>query len=236
MLAGQYFSRLLCGEDLLPEARLASCAEALLALNFNAKFAVPPDEVSADLEHFSDFSWLPYVEAFGLTALALSRGAAVLPLWEKMMRSVERDGASVADTRLMYRPLSGAPAWGAYYMTAPASWLVYDALLDFSFMPEDEVLRLAPTLKGTFAVVHPLFWGVGSCDGTTTTLTFERVFRRNVIRIHFIELPRHIREISVCGSVIRPTLIRGAYAQFRIATLEVQSGLKLTWCATEPWK
>ena len=39
MLAGEYFSRLLCGEDVLPEARLKSCVDALSELNFSDAFA-----------------------------------------------------------------------------------------------------------------------------------------------------------------------------------------------------
>ena len=229
MLAGAHFSRLLCGEDILPDARMNACADALLALNFNPAFVFPPDECAPDGAAASDFSWLPYVEAFGLTALARRRPGQVLPLWEKMMQAVERNGASVADTRLMYRPLSGEPSWGAYYMTAPASWLVYEALLDFQYSPEEQVLRFAPGIRGRFALIHPTFWATGESDGGTASVRIERVFAPTSITIGYLELPKLIKQISVDKKMVSPTQVRGGYAQFKIAPLDVRPGATIKW-------
>jgi hypothetical protein len=77
----------------------------------------------------------------------------------------------------MYRPRGGEPSWGAYYMTAPASWLVYDAWLDFFYTPADGALRLRVPAPGRYPVVHPLFWGTldAAADGTAV-LTVSRTF------------------------------------------------------------
>lgn len=86
-------------------------------------------------------------------------------------------GKHPCDTRLMYRPTDGAQSWGAHYMTAPASWLVYDALLDFCYEPDAGMLRLLPSLSGRVAVVHPWFWGQAetSAEGCLD-LIVSRVF------------------------------------------------------------
>ena len=127
----------------------------------NERFAIPPDEAAPDGKAGSEFGWLPYVEAVRVDGAGRSTAyMRMLAPFERIVRAMERDGAGVGDTRLMYRPLTGEPSWGAYYMTAPASWLVYDALMDFTFTPEDGTLRPdSRKLNGKLPVVHPLFWG-----------------------------------------------------------------------------
>ena len=189
MLAGQVFCRMLAGRDVLPPDRLAACVDALMRLNGSDRFGVPPDEAAPDGDAAVEFGWLPYVEAFAVTAAATLRHPRALPLWRKMIEAVNQDGRRLCDTRLMYRPITGEPSWGAYYMTAPASWLVYDALLDFFYSPADGVLRLNPQLPGTAAVVHPLWWGIAETHGSSITLRIDSVFSRNSVAIRAVELP-----------------------------------------------
>ena len=188
MLAGQVYSRLLAGKDVLPPDRLLPSADALMRLNASEKFSVPPDEATPAGEAAVEFGWLPYVEAFGLTAAATVRDARVLPLWERMMAAVDQGGTRPCDTRLMYRPITGEPSWGSYYMTAPASWLVYDALLDFTYEPESGVLRLNPQFAGRFAVLHPLWWAIGETKGGKTSVRFEQVFATKPIAVKAVEV------------------------------------------------
>ena len=67
--------------------RLRQCLDALATLNASDRFAIPPDEVSDDGDSYTEFGWLPYVEAFGLTALAIDGDQRVLPVWEQRRRS-----------------------------------------------------------------------------------------------------------------------------------------------------
>ncbi|MCG3148686.1 MAG: hypothetical protein PCFJNLEI_02131 [Verrucomicrobiae bacterium] len=144
MLAGELYARLLTGEDVLPRERLRACANALLELHGSDRFAVPPDEVAADGSGGSLYGWLPYIEAFCLAPCALLGHPRALPVWQRVVEALQH---FPCDTRLMYRPQTGAPSWGAYYMTAPASWLVYEALHE--------------QLHGRYAVIHPKFWAIG---------------------------------------------------------------------------
>lgn len=176
MLAGETYSRLLTGTDVLPEGRLRQCAKAWLQLNGNAKFAVPPDEVSADLREWAEFGWLPYVECFGVAPLVYLGESGALTVWRRMVAAMDGNGAHPCDTRLMYQPVNGLPSWGAYYMTGPASWLVYDATTQFWYEPETGLLRLWPIRNGKFAIVHPLFWGVAERQGRQLCLTVTHVW------------------------------------------------------------
>ncbi|HUS57485.1 MAG TPA: GH116 family glycosyl-hydrolase [Planctomycetota bacterium] len=187
-LAGQVFARMLAGKNVLPDDRLKACVDALMRLNGSSRFALPPDEAQPSGEAPVEFSWLPYVEAFALTAAATLRDHRVLPLWERMMMFVDQDGERPCDTRLMYRPSNGEPSWGSWYMTAPASWLVYDSLLDFSYTPGDGVLRLVPQFTGTLAVVHPLWWGSAEVKADGITLIIDRVFAEGPMAVRSVEL------------------------------------------------
>ena len=187
-LAGQFYSRMLTGRDVLPPERLGPCVEALMNLNGSHRFAVPPDEVTPEGESDVMFGWLPYVEAFCLPAAASIGDERVMEVWERMIRSMDQDGERLCDTRLMYRPSTGEPSWGSYYMTAPASWLVYDALLDFAYWPGEGVLRLHPRLRGKLAVIHPLWWGLAEVGDDEISLRIERVFNSKPLHVRCIEL------------------------------------------------
>jgi hypothetical protein len=187
-LAGQFFARMLAGRDVLPPDRLLPCVEAVMSLNGSDRFAAPPDEATPAGEAAVMFGWLPYVEAFCLPAAASVGHPRLMAVWRRIIESMDQRGQRPCDTRLMYRPSTGEPSWGAYYMTAPASWLVYDALLDFAYWPEEAVLRLNPALGGELPVVHPLWWGLAKVEKDRISLRFERVFTDRPLQVRQIEL------------------------------------------------
>ncbi|MHB9130212.1 MAG: GH116 family glycosyl hydrolase [Armatimonadota bacterium] len=209
-LAGEVYARMLCGTDVLPAARLRSCIEALLTINGNTRFAIPPDEVDAQGNAAVEFGWLPYVEGFMLSAVAAHGDARLWPLWERMMQVVDGDGAHPCDTRLMYRPYSGEPSWGAYYMTAPASWLVYDAWLDFFYTPGDGVLRLRKTTPGRYPLIHPLFWATAEISDDQVTITIRRIFS---------EQPLTFTALQESGGNVIPLM----------KTAELHEGMTVEW-------
>jgi len=185
-IAGEYFSKMLSGENVLDEDMLLSISNALLKYNSSSNFIVPPDEVDPKtLEAAASFSWLPYIEAFMLSNLACLKRQEIIPVWEKMMTVVDRDGVGSNDTRLMYRPHKGEPSWGAAYMTAPAGWLVYEALLGFSYFKSSGELNLSPVKmnkKDIFAIIHPLFWALATenNDGSFT-VNIKKIFAENIL-------------------------------------------------------
>ncbi|HEY3377455.1 MAG TPA: GH116 family glycosyl hydrolase [Armatimonadota bacterium] len=234
-LAGQVFAQLIAGQDVLDEAKLLSCITALLARNGDARFTVPPDEVGEDGADMTPFGWLPYVEGFMLTAVACKAPDRLWPLWERMMGAVERDGQTPCDTRLMYRPLGGEPSWGAYYMTAPASWLVYDAALDFAYTPVEGLLRLRVAQPGRYPLVHPRFWGRADITANgQVTLTIERVFGEGPLTLAHLEVPADCA-VSLGETPLTRTASAGHYAQYALPHAQrLAPGVTLCWKVTAP--
>ncbi len=230
MLAGEWYARFLAGEDVLPQERMAACAKAFLSLNGSVRFAIPPDECAPDGRECTEYGWLPYVECFALAPLAVL-GEDVLGVWERIIRAMDGGGKHPCDTKLMYRPASGGQSWGAYYMTAPASWLVYDALLDFAYTPADGTLRLLPRLGGRFAVVHPLFWAVGERKGSEMTLQVRRVFGERELWIRQLETLAGVPKI-VQSQGAAPTATpasHGVYTRHPITPFRLTAGTCLRW-------
>jgi non-lysosomal glucosylceramidase len=174
-VAGQVFNRMLTGTDVLDTKQLLSCINAVITQNGNARFNVPPDEVGTDGAEAVEYGWLPYVEGFMMTAVASVNDPRMMPIWQRMMASVDDSHRHPCDTRLMYRP-NGELSWGTYYMTAPASWLVYDAWLDFFYTTEDGALRLRAENEGKYPIVHPNFWATATIKEGTVSLLVQRVF------------------------------------------------------------
>jgi hypothetical protein len=227
-LGGEYYARLLTGQDVLPDDRIDPCCDALTALNGNATFRVPPDEVSADLTTFTEYGWLPYVESFCLAPLAIRGRAAMWEIWRRVVDAMEQHDASPCDTRLMYQPVSGAKSWGSYYMTAPASWLVYTAAADYAFWPAESALRVAPSMEGKFAIVHPLFWAIGEKKDNRVSVTVRNLWTRRKLTVTTLELPTET--VAVSGVNLAPVGKHGIYTRFMLPTTVV-----LTENATIEW-
>ena len=113
-------------------------------------------------------------------------------------------------------------------MTAPASWLVYDALLDFFYAPADQTLRLLPQFAGSFPVVHPLFWAVGTRTGDRLTLTVLRVFTETPLMVRFLETDASdsIRTNGVVGTLNRRA---GVYVRHEIEPFALLPRVLLDW-------
>jgi len=231
-LAGQVFARLLAGCDAVPAERAASCAAALLRLNGSRRYAVPPDETDADGKEVSAFGWLPYVEAFMLTAAAFFDRPGVWQVWKRMARAMD-DDAHPCDTRLMYRPLTGEPSWGAWYMTAPASWLVYDAILDFFHDEARHSFRLGTPVPGKYPLVHPLFWATAdvAADGNVT-VTVKKHFSQNPATVCSIELPDDCLSVEIGGRRAAQGERRGRYIVWPLAEpARLEAGAQIAWRA-----
>ncbi len=227
-LAGEVYARLLAGADVLSDARMRSVLDALADLNGSTQFAIPPDEASPDGTSGADFGWLPYIEGFMLTAFATLDDARLWPIWERMVAAMDDGGRRPCDTRLMYRPDTGEPSWGSYYMTAPASWLVYDAARDFFFTPETGTLRLRATADGRFPLVHPSCWAVAEIAGGAVTLTVTRTFTDG-LTLKALELPAGA-VATVNGAVLPAQPGPGVYATATLPQpVDLTAGATVTW-------
>lgn len=114
-------------------------------------------------------------------------------------------------------------------MTAPASWLVYDALLDFWCEPRTGVLRLNPQFTGRFVVIHPLFWGIGQRNGKCVSLVVQRVFGSPPPVVSRIEVEVGAETLRVNGVAAEPDGCAGAYVRFRIPAIVLLPGVEIVW-------
>ncbi len=233
-IAGQAFARMLCGQNVLDDSRLKQCVDSIMALNGNERFAVPPDEAASDGTAATEFGWLPYIEGFMLSAIASLGDQRLWPVWERMMKAVDQNGASPCDTRLMYRPESGAPSWGWCYMTAPASWLVYDSAFDFFFTATDGVLRMRSTMPGRFPLVHPLFWGTADVDEDgAIRISIKKVFADSTVRVQTIEVPTSVCTVTVGGQTLAAANTEGDYTHYSLPIpVALAPGAVIEWKAS----
>ena len=230
-LAGEAYDRLLAGRDVLPPGRLAANADALVRLNGNPCFSIPPDEVSADLSRHTEYGWLPYVECFCLAPLAILGRKEAPAIWERVLRAMDDAGRRPCDTRLMYQPVSGKPGWGSYYMTAPASWLVFDALNEFVFRATDGALRFHPLAEGRTALVHPLFWAKAARRDSGCEVEIVRVWPgAEQTSVRLLEVPAAAPGVAIGGVPLRRVSASGAYARYALpAPLPLRPGTVIRW-------
>lgn len=221
-LAGQAYARQIVGENVLLEERLSSCAEAWMKYNGAESFAIPPDEVSTDLEFYTEYGWLPYVECFGIASMMASGCKDVIPVWENVLRSMNEGGRRPCDTRLMYQPVSGDPSWGSYYMTAPASWLVYDAMLGFNYEPEFGILRLNPLQTGKFPIIHPLFTGLLTVTDDGMQLDIRSLTGDQTLAISRIDLIANNLTVNDIGA--KCALTSTPFKQFDVTPITIVKG------------
>ncbi len=228
-LAGEYYDRMLAGRDVLAKDRLEACAQSLIDFNGNAKFAVPPDEVSADLGTFTEYGWLPYVECFCMAPLAILGKREFLAVWERILKAMDDDGHRPCDTRLMYQPVSGKPSWGSYYMTAPASWLVYDAMNDFFFRAGEGILRFNPMFEGEAPLIHPLFWAKASRKGNGYSIEIVKTWCDPASSaINAIEVPSATGCATIDGTPLERISSHGEYAIYSLPSpIPLAEGAKL---------
>lgn len=229
-LAGEVFSRMLCGADVVAPEKLTSCLNSFFALNGSDRFAVPPDEAGADGKLASPYGWLPYVEGYMLSAAATQADARLWPLWQRMDAVVADHDRHPCDTRLMYRPQRGELRWGTYYMTAPASWLVYDAWLDFFYTPANGALRLRATQPGRYPIVHPLFWATAEVakDGAVT-LTVKKTFSPTPLSLNLLAVPATAK-VTVDGHPLTAEAGIGNYHNYRLPQpVTLQPGVQVKW-------
>ncbi len=207
MLAGEPYARMLAGADVLPGDRLDACTDALVRLNGSDRFRIPPDEVAPDGACEVEYGWLPYVECFGLAALAVRREERFFEVWQRVLAAMDGGGKHPCDTRLMYQPISGLPSWGSYYMTAPASWIVYDAMIDFFYDAGVRRLHLVPPKSGRYPVVHPLFWGIASLDAAdgSVALSVRRIFGDGTASVDSLAVPHGDGSVLVNGTACERT-------------------------------
>ncbi len=113
------------------------------------------------------------------------------------------NGLDPWDQSLYYDPFTARLDWGVFYMTAPASWLAYQALAGYDYDANHKRLRLDPPIAKLFAksivpVFTPNFWGLMTC-GT------DRPDQLELDIVRLVDEALEIREI-----VVQPTAQQAA--------------------------
>ena len=117
-------------------------------------------------------------------------------------------------------------------MTAPASWIVYDAMNDFFFRAVDGVLRFNPMLDGTMPLVHPLFWAKASRDGGRFSVEIVRTWGEYGARsVRAIEVPAEAGAVEMGGAPLERVSTAGVYAAYALPSpMALAPGLKIEYC------
>lgn len=179
-LAGDFFSGLLGMGDLFePEVR-DSALDSLLTMHGNPKFALPPKIVTEDGELFprsgphraAPVSW-PLHSRPLLSGNAFFYGREQEG-WDLLKRIHDNyrkaNGPDPWDQSLYYDPLTGRLDWGIFYMTAPASWLAYEALAGVEYDFLSRAFRIRPAIRridpnAVVPIFSPACWSTLEIDG-----------------------------------------------------------------------
>lgn len=196
-LAGDFWARVLGLDDIHDPSVRQAALESLLRLHWNSNFKMPPKIVTAEGKLFPrDGSHRNAPGSWPMHARALMCGNAFLFGQERQgwdLLKAMHDNIAAAngpdpwDQSLFYDPFTSRYDWGVFYMTSPASWLAYQALIDTHYDAVAQILTLRPTaaakvVPGKFPILTPTFWAGGevSADGQKLSVRVERVLAREV--------------------------------------------------------
>ena len=225
-LAGEFWCRLL-GLDGTVSANIRQTALAsVLRLHWNDNFRLPPKIVTAAGKLFprngahrnAPVSW-------PMHSRALMSGPALLFDMENrgwdLLRAMHdnalaANGPDPWDQSLYWDPITARRDWGTNYMTAPASWLAHQAMIDTHYDAVTGTLTLRPKAAarlniGRFPVILPLLWGIGSAKngGQSVSLSIERCLAEG-LQIRRLRLVADLGQASlrVDGHPV-PAILRG---------------------------
>ncbi len=242
-MAGEFWARILDFEGIYDASVRQKALAETLRLHWHAGFKLPPKIVLPDGRLFPrDDAHRNAPVSWPMHSRALLSGSAMLfgmeregwDLLEAMHENImAANGPDPWDQSLYYNPITGRHDWGVFYMSAPASWLAYQALIDTSYDVPSKTLTLRPTAcakvsPGRFPVLCPAFWGMGevSPDGDHVSLLIERVLRTG-LRMDALQLGPTCRSVSlhVAGRKETGSLNHGAFTLDQPVKLE--PGLKI---------
>lgn len=192
-MAGEFWCRLLGFDGIFDEQVRQTALSNTLALHWNENFKLPPKIVTPDGRLFPrDGEHRNAPVSWPMHSRALLCGSAFLfdmaPTgWDliKAMRDniIAANGPDPWDQSLYYDPITARIDWGVFYMTAPASWLAYQALADTHYDAVSGTLTLRPralakVCPGKWPIITPTFWAIGevSADGKKLSVDVTKTF------------------------------------------------------------
>jgi hypothetical protein len=161
-LAGEFYSLLLGLGSCYGEEYTLSAQRSVLGLNYHPRLVFPTNEATPEgrMARRDMHGWLPHARVLlgGLPFLLdmPEEGLGALERMDRVVAEVNHDNRW--DQRLFYEPETGAEHWGTQYMTAPATWYAYQALLGAIWDRPEATLTLTPHLpESLLPFSGPLF-------------------------------------------------------------------------------
>jgi non-lysosomal glucosylceramidase len=189
-MAGEFWARVLGFDGIFDEQVRQTALTNTLALHWNKNFMLPPKIVTPDGKLFprdskhrnAPVSWPMHSRAlFCGSAFLFDKPQAGWDLLKAMRDNIiAANGPDPWDQSLYYDPMTGRYDWGVFYMTAPASWLAYQALTDTRYDAVSGVLTIRPTAlakvcPGKWPIITPVFWAIGEVSAEGKQLSFDVV-------------------------------------------------------------
>lgn len=245
-LAGSFFSNLLGFGGVYDKEVRDQALDSLLTMHGNRKFALPPKIVTEDGELFprsgphraAPVSWpLHSRPAICGNAFYYGREQDGWDLLKHMHESYrEANGPDPWDQSLYYDPITGELDWGVFYMTGPASWLAYQALVGVDYDVTSASLLVRPAIgeidpQAKAPVFSPVFWATMECDGPNSiTLTLDRI-PAGVLALKEVRIPdtTEIVKVAFDNREIEGTLNGQAYHLNEPLRMEAGGVLQITW-------
>jgi uncharacterized protein (DUF608 family) len=161
-VAGEFFARLLGLGELYGDDYVRRALAAILRLNFHPDLAFPTNEATPDgkMPCRKMWGWFPHGRVYlGGTPIYFGMADEGLRALERLEKTlVEINDDNRWDQRLFYEPDTGKQHWGRFYMSAPATWYVYQALLGYRWDKPQGLLSILPNLPDALLPFEgPLF-------------------------------------------------------------------------------
>lgn len=240
-VAGEFFAKILGFESLYGDKYVRSAAKAMLRLNYPAQLIMPTNEATLEGRMPTRFmwGWLPHCRLclggvpmyFGMA----EQGLAALKRMDDAIANVNHDNRW--DQRLFYEPDTGRQHWGRFYMSAPATWYLYQALLGYRWNAPDGVLEISPNVPDTLLpfegpLFTPAFWGWLRVDAGRRGMRLKiiKTFKSGILLKRLRISRSGALVVSVDGARVKTTPLAGGWHACRLdlsklTVLEMKKGV-----------
>lgn len=198
-IAGEFFAHFCDLGELYGDSYVREAMTSMLRLNYGSDLVFPTNEATPEgkMPYRKLWGWLPHARIYlGGIPLYLGKaeeGLDALKRMDDVLGQVNDDNRW--DLRLFYEPDTGREHWGRFYMTAPVTWYIYQALLGWFWDAPAGVLGLRPNLPDKLTpfegpMFTPAFWAWVSVDPGRRQMTISIIRRFETgIAIRELRLP-----------------------------------------------
>ncbi len=199
-VAGEFFARLMQLGPLYGDEYVRQALDSMLKLNYHPRLVFPTNEATPEgrMPCRTMWGWLPHTRVYlGGIPLFFDMAERGLDALRRMDEVIERvNHGNRWDLRLFYEPDTGREHWGRFYMTAAATWYIYQALVGYFLDKPKGTLGFLPNLPDSLLPFEgPIFlpdvWLWLRLDSARSTydLRVIKSLGDGPLRIHKLLLP-----------------------------------------------